>query len=168
MRLAILAAALVFGVITVAPARACNTAQPQGAAILVIEGLIESCGGTLDVKFDRAMLHKMPRKVINTQNPWVAGVNRYEGVLLRDLMSAVHADGTVMTISALDDFRADMTAEEVRTIDVILADTFNGKDMDVRNKGPLFVIFPFTDEPNLAVERHLGQSVWQVNRITVK
>ena len=40
--------------------------------------------------------------------------------------------------------------------------------LPVRDKGPFFVVFPFTDVPELATEERYAQSVWQVNQITVK
>ena len=57
---------------------------------------------------------------------------------------------------------------KVHTRNVILADKRDGVDLPVRDKGPFFVVFPFTEVPELATEARYAQSVWQVNRITVK
>jgi hypothetical protein len=61
-----------------------------------------------------------------------------------------------------------MDVEDTQSIDVILAFRRNGKHMPVREKGPLFVVFPFSDQPSLRVQQRFAQSVWQVSRITVK
>jgi hypothetical protein len=95
-------------------------------------------------------------------------VATYEGVLLRDLLKTVEANGTVLSIAALNDYSADMDVADTQSIDVILAFKRNGKYMPVREKGPLFVVFPFSDRPSLKVQQRFAQSVWQVSRITVK
>lgn len=149
-------------------ASACNLPQPAGEVVLTIEGMIDECNDGLEVRLDRAMLEALPHKVIKTENPWDSGAVTYEGVLLRDLLNYVKADGKTLSFVALNDYRADMPAEDARKYDVILAYKRNGEELSVRDKGPFFVVFPFTDVPELATEDRYAQSVWQVNRITVK
>ena len=52
--------------------------------------------------------------------------------------------------------------------DVILADSRNGEELQVRDRGPPFVVLPFSDQPDLKSEVRYAQSVWQFNRISVK
>jgi hypothetical protein len=80
----------------------------------------------------------------------------------------VKANGTVLRIAALNDYSADIDVADTESIDVILAFKRNGKYMPVRERGPLLVVFPFSDEPDLKVQQRFIQSVWQVSRITVK
>lgn len=147
---------------------ACDLPSPTGEVILKIEGQIQACNSGLEARFDLAMIEALPKREIKTQNPWEQGVVTYQGVLLRDLLDYVKANGNVMSFVALNDFRADISVEDARTIDIVLAYKRNGEYMPVREKGPLFVVFPFTDDPALAVESRFAQSVWQVARITVK
>jgi hypothetical protein len=51
---------------------------------------------------------------------------------------------------------------------VILALKRNGEYMPVRDKGPLFVIYPFDSKPELKTQTYYGRSVWQVAKIVVK
>jgi hypothetical protein len=108
-----------------------------------------------------------PREV-RTQNPWEEGAATYEGVLLRDLLKFVEANGTVLTDCRPQRLQRRHDVADAETIDVILAFKRNGKYMPVREKGPLFVVFPFSDQPALKVQQRFEQSVWQVSRITVK
>lgn len=151
-----------------AASASCDLPSPKGDVILVVEGQIQACNSGLEVRLDREMIGALPKKEIKTQNPWEQGVVTYEGVLLRDLADYVKANGSILSLTALNDYRADISIEDVRNIDVVLAYKRNGVDMPVREKGPLFVVFPFTDQPELAVEARFAQSVWQVARITVK
>ena len=147
---------------------ACSLPQPKGAVVLSIDGMINECNEGLEVHLDRAMIDALPKREIKTENPWDQGPATYEGVLLRDLMKYVKADGKTATLVALNDYRADLTLADMDKYDVILAYRRNGVDLPVRDKGPFFVVFPFADVPELATESRYAQSVWQVNRITVK
>lgn len=147
---------------------ACAIPQPKGEVVLTIDGMINACNEGLEVRLDRAMFEAIPRKQITTENPWDHGPLTYEGVVLRDLMKFAKADGKTLTVTALNDYRADIPLADLDKYDVILADKRDGVELPVRDKGPFFVVFPFTDVPELATEARYAQSVWQVNRITVK
>ncbi len=168
MKILLATAAFALHVMVVGVAAACEIAQPKGAVILSVGGMINACNQGLEVLFDKQMIEAMPKTVIKTENPWEHGLVAYEGVLLRDILKFVRADGKTLTISALNDYRADLSVADAETYDVILAYKREGADIPVREKGPLFAVFPFTDIPALATEARFAQSVWQVNRITVK
>lgn len=165
----VLAAACVLAQLMIGgAAAACSIAQPKGEAILAVDGMINDCNEGLEVHLDRALLESLPRTEISTENPWEHGRVTYQGVLLSDLLKLVKADGKTLTISALNDYRADLSIEDAQRYRIILAYQREGVDIPVRDKGPLFVVFPFSDQPDLATEARYAQSVWQVNRITVK
>jgi hypothetical protein len=168
MKVLFAAAFALLQVVWVGAAAACSLPQPKGDVVLTIEGQIQDCNAGLEARFDMAMLEALPKTEVKTTNPWEEVAVTYEGVLLRDLMDYVKANGSVMSIAALNDYRSDINVADTRNINVILAYKRNGAYMPVREKGPLFVVFPFTDDPSLAIEAHFAQSVWQVARITVK
>jgi hypothetical protein len=168
MRSAVAAAAMFVQLLIVHGAEACSLAPPTGDVVLSIGGMINDCNEGLEVHFDRAMIDALPKKDIKTENPWDHGSSVYEGVLLRDLMKYAKASGKTATFTALNDYRADLPLADMDRYDVILAFKRDGADLPVRDKGPFFVVFPFTDVPELASESRFAQSVWQVNRITVK
>lgn len=168
MKGVIAAAAVVFQLLVCGAASACTIPQPKGEVILKVDGMINDCNEGLEVHFDEALFDALPHKTIKTENPWDQGSSTYEGVLLRDLMKYVKADGQTATFTALNDYRSDITLADIDKYDVILAYKRDGEKLSVREKGPFFVVFPFTDVPELAVESRYAQSVWQVNRITVK
>jgi len=162
------AMAVVIQLLVGGPAGACTIPQPKGAVVLTVDGMINNCNDGLEVGFDRAMVEALPQHEVKTENPWDHGLGSYQGVLLRDLLNYVKADGKTLSFIALNDYRADMPLADAMKYDVILAYRRNGSDLSVRDKGPFFVVFPFTDVPELDTEARYAQSVWQVNRITVK
>lgn len=168
MRLVFAAAAVVVQLLVCGVAGACSIPQPKGEVILTIDGMISACTDGLEVQLDRAMIDALPRRQVTTENPWDHGPVTYEGVLMRDLMKYVEAGGKTANVAALNDYRADISLADLEKYDIILAYKRDGIDLPVRDKGPLFVVFPFTDVPELASEARYAQSVWQVNRITVK
>lgn len=168
MRSVMAAAAVVVHLMMADVASACSLEQPKGEVVLTVDGMINACNNGLEVQLDRAMIAALPRKAIKTENPWDHGPVTYEGVLLRDLLALAKADGKTVTFTALNDYRADIPLADLEKYDVILADTRDGVELPVRDKGPFFVVFPFTDVPELATEARYAQSVWQVNRVTVK
>lgn len=168
MKGVVAAAAVVVQLLISGMANACAIPQPKGEVVLTIGGMINECNDGLEVRLDKAMIQALPRKQVKTENPWDHGPLTYEGVLLRDLMKFVKADGKTLTVTALNDYRADIPLADMDKYDVILADSRDGVELPVRDKGPFFVVFPFTDVPELATEARYAQSVWQVNRITVK
>ena len=168
MRFVVAAAVAVFQLLAVGTAGACTLPPPKGEVILTIDGMINDCNDGLEVHLDRAMIDALPLKEIKTENPWDHGPSTYQGVLLRDLMKYVKADGKAATFTALNDYRSDIPLADLEKYDVILAFKRDGADLPVRDKGPFFVVFPFTDVPELATEARYAQSVWQVNRISVK
>lgn len=146
----------------------CQMKEPQGAVILAVEGQISNCNHGMGVHFDIAMLEALPKTEVKTQNPWEVGEVTYEGVLLRDLAQAVGVTGTVLAFKALNDYSVDIDVADTQAVGVILAYKRNGEYMPVREKGPLFVVFPFSEMSANDLQKRYGQSVWQVAKITVK
>ncbi|OBX34441.1 hypothetical protein A8U91_03494 [Halomonas elongata] len=68
---------------------------------------------------------------------------------------------------ALNGFEASIPISDFERYDVILAMRRNGEPMPIRDFGPLFVVYPFDQHPELRTEAIRFRSVWQVNRIVV-
>jgi hypothetical protein len=163
-----LAMSVTLAVLCAPAALADHWVQHKGSVILTVTGAISHSNVTPMVHFDMDRLQQIPRHVVRTSNPWQQEEAEYEGVLLRDLLAAVGSTGSVMTIYALDGYREDISAADAKTIDVILAYKQDGQYLPVRGKGPLFVVFPFSEHPALLTDTRREQSVWQVNKIVVR
>ena len=168
MNRGIIAAVTLLNILISVRADACSLPQPHTAIILTVSGRIQECNSAPKAHFDIAMLEVLPRSVVTTENPWELTATTYEGVLLRDLLDYVKATGIVLKIRALNDYHADLSAADAKNIDVLLAYKRNGVYMPVREKEPLFIVFPFTDDPSLSTEKRFAQSVWQVKEITIE
>lgn len=147
---------------------AAELSQPAGPVILTLEGAISRTNGDGVARFDRDMLEALSQQTIHTETPWSDGINRFEGPLGRALLDAVGAGGETLVVTALNDYSAEVPLADFYQYDVILALKINGEYMRIRDKGPLFIIYPFTDNPSLNTETMHNRSVWQVSHIRVK
>ena len=88
-----------------------------------------------------------------------------EGVLLSDLMERVGATGTTAVAVALNDYKVDIPAEDFTNYPVILAYRMDGDLLKIRDKGPLWIVYPQDDFPDLKTKQTQAKWVWQVKEI---
>ena len=141
---------------------------PTGRVILTVTGEIGVTNSPAGAVFDKKMLEDLGLHVTKTKTPWTDGQPVFEGPLARDVLKAVGATGKTLKVTALNDYSAEVPVSDMEEFDVILAMKMNGKDMRIRDKGPIFVIYPFDDVPSLYTEVIFNRSVWQVKSITVE
>jgi hypothetical protein len=141
---------------------------PKGQVILTVSGAISQTNGPNVASFDRGMLDNLPKRLTRIETPWTKGMVAFEGPLGAALLDAVGAKGTTLKVVALNDYAAEIPVEDFRKWPVILATTKDGAEMPVRDKGPIFVIYPFDQDPGLYNERYFNRSVWQVKSIEVR
>lgn len=136
---------------------------PSDSVILTVTGEIKVTNVGDSAQFDYAGLEGLPLATLQTTTPWTEGEQTFEGVLLRDLLEALGASGETLQATALNDYGIEIPVSEAEDEDIIVAYRQNGDRMSIRKKGPLWVIYPDTNDSPLATER----MIWQLNRITV-
>ena len=141
---------------------------PKGPVVLTVSGAIANTNGPNGAEFDLEMLNALEQKATTSATPWTEGTVTFDGPLGRALLDAVGATGETMTVVALNDYSADVPVADFRDHDVILATRMDGKEMSVRDKGPLFIIYPFDKEPDLYNEVYFNRSVWQIAKIDIR
>ena len=162
---AALGALVIFGFMATAP-RALEA--PSQDVILTISGEIDTTnmpGGTAQLDLD--LLQTFTRKTITTVTPWTDGLVTFEGALLKDVLEALGAKGQTLKATAINDYSVDIPLEDIRNYNVIIAYKKNGALMSVRDKGPLWIIYPWDKHPELKTEAYHARSIWQLNRIFV-
>lgn len=141
---------------------------PKGPVVLTVSGAIANLNGPNGAEFDMEMLKALEQKTTTSATPWTEGTVTFDGPLGRALLDAVGATGETMKVIALNDYSADVPVADFRQHDVILATRMDGKEMSVRDKGPLFMIYPFDKEPDLYTEVYFNRSVWQISKIEIR
>jgi hypothetical protein len=141
---------------------------PQGRVILEVRGKISNANGAGVALFDRQMLESLPQETVETVTPWTDGQTTFTGPLARDLLTLVGAAGKQVEAVALNDYAVVIPTSDFEDYRVILAMLMNGKPMGVRDKGPLWVIYPWSEHPELQTDVVHGRSIWQLKAINVE
>jgi len=142
--------------------------QPKADSILTVSGKISVTNAPSSAQFDRAMLEKIGMESFTTMTPWYKEPVKFEGVPLKKLMAAVEAKGEKIVAVALNDYSAEVPMEDIAKYNVILALKRDGEYMTPRDKGPLFIVYPYDSNPDLKNQKFYSRSVWQVAKIEVK
>ena len=141
----------------------------EGDILLKITGQVEEFNtDNKEAHFDLALLQSYPVTTIRTDTPWTDGVIEFEGVLLRDLLPSVKSSGQKLIAEAINDYFVTIPVEDVLMYDAIIAYKKDGKLMSIRDKGPLWIIYPWRDNPDLKTELHHSRSVWQLISLRVE
>jgi hypothetical protein len=141
--------------------------KPVGPVVLTLSGRVRNVNDGPNAQFDMTMLEALQQKTLITRTPWFARARRFTGPLMRDVLAAAGAQGSMLRLIALNDYRVDMPMDDVQRHDVLLARLIDDKPMTVREKGPLFVIYPFDDRPELRSAVYYSRSAWQLRTIEV-
>ena len=159
----------VLGLALLAPAvaAAAGLPAPTGEVVLTVSGKIATTNAGATATFDMAMLEALPSRATETETPWTKGKVAFRGPLGSALLDQIGATGTTLKITALNDYAVEVPIEDFRKWPVILATRRDGKPMPVRDKGPIFVIYPFDLDHSLYNELIFSRSAWQVKSIEV-
>jgi len=163
-----LALLLVFSNLLVRQANAQALPKPTGPVILTVSGKISQRNTVNSAEFDAQMLKAIPASQIVTKTPWQVPAARFSGPALKALLSAVGAHGKVLRLIALDRYEVNIPLEDVARYGPVLALRMDDKELKIRNRGPVLLVYPFDTYPEIDSEVYYGRSVWQLERIVVE
>ncbi|MET0211152.1 MAG: hypothetical protein ABW220_19070, partial [Burkholderiaceae bacterium] len=64
--------------------------------------------------------------------------------------------------------KVNIPVADSRQYDVIVARLMDGKPMQVRDKGPLFIVYPFDSHVELRNSVYYGRSAWQLKSMELR
>ena len=154
----------------IAPLRlfAAELAAPEGEIILVISGDLGVTNVGDTAQFDRDMLEQLGVVTIETTTIWTEGLQTFTGVPLAQLMDVVQARGKTLSATAINDYAVDIPAENWGETWPIVSFLHNDEPMSIRDKGPLWIVYPYDSNPDFQTEVIYSRSIWQLDRIIVK
>jgi hypothetical protein len=151
-----------------ASASAQSLPQPTGEVILTVAGKIERKNSPDGALFDRPMLEALGLQTLRTSSPWTDGVPEFQGVPARAVMAAVGAHGESVVAVALNDYQIEIPVQDFEDYPVLFALKMDGHDLTVRDRGPIWIVYPRDDYPELRNERVNARWVWQLSGLTVE
>ena len=150
-----------------APAAQAAADQPKGPVVLSVSGKPGESARGKPALFDMAMLERLPQTSFSTPTPWYAQPRKFTGPLLREVLAVAGARGSLVRAVALNDYRVDIPFDDVQRYEVLLARLLDDKPMPVRDRGPLFIIYPFHQHASLRNPLYFSRCAWQLKAIEV-
>ena len=153
----------------VAGASAASALAPQASnPVLIVTGAIANPNSQDGALFDEAMLMALGTSTIRTTTPWTDGVVEFVGPTLASVLEAVGAKGTVLHAVAVNDYAIDLDAGELLRYGAMLAMKQDGKALSLRDRGPLWLVLPREQHPELMDEAHNAKWIWQLKTIEIR
>jgi hypothetical protein len=147
--------------LTLLPARAIDASAAK--VVLTISG-----GAKAPAVFDMARLAALPQHSFTTTTPWHAGPHKFTGPLLRDVLAAAGAQGHTIEALTLNDYKVSIPFEDAGRFEVVVARLVDDRPMALRDKGPLFIIYPFDSDEQLRNSIYYSRSAWQLKGLVVR
>jgi hypothetical protein len=139
---------------------------PKGDVLLTIHGLITATNGEDgNLQLDQAQLEALPQTEFSTSTTWTSGKPLFKGVLLKDLIAAVGASGGTITLRAVNDYAITMPVAEAADDAPLLAFLMDGQTMSLRDKGPVWMVYPYDVDEKFRTEEVFSRSIWQLTDI---
>lgn len=145
------------------PAARAGLPVPAGRIVLTVT---ESEGHRTDL--DLAGIESLGLVAVETVTPWTEGMQRFEGVPLARLIDAVAPGATMIEATAINAYAIEIPVEDARRHGMLVATRLNGRPMSVRDKGPLWIIYPWSQHPELDRPTYHARSIWQLRTIALR
>ena len=142
-------------------------ATAQAATVLTVTA-VDASGAEIVTDYAIEDLAALPQVELWTDNDYIDAVSLFTGPRLRDVLPEGLTAEDEISLTALNDYSVTIPASDALSYDVILATTLNGKKMSVRDKGPIWVIYPMSDHSELQEASYNDRLIWQLARIGVK
>jgi hypothetical protein len=158
---------LVLLLATVGVAAGAELARPQGEILLTVTGIIGATNDGDAAVFDLEMLQALGAEEFRTATIWTEGQQTFTGVPLRTLIAALAAKGSRLKVSAINNYSVEIPVSDAVEGGPLIAYMRNGEIMMVRDKGPLWIVYPYDARPEYRQEIIYSRSIWQLDHIEV-
>ncbi len=164
----ILRASAMLGILTFGSvANADSLPKRTGNIVLTIDGLSQSISPDSSVQFDLEMLKSLPMEEFTTTTIWTEGPQKFTGVSLFTLVNTLEMQGSHLKASAINDYHVTIPLSDAVENGPIVAYLRNDAPMTVREKGPLWIIYPFDADVKYQAEAVYARSIWQLDHIEI-
>ncbi|MCV2868425.1 molybdopterin-dependent oxidoreductase [Defluviimonas sp. WL0002] len=141
---------------------------PTGEVVLRVCGEIEVRNEEDCAVFDMDSLRAIGHVHLKTSTIWTEGVQEFEGIRLKHLLDRVGVQGELIWASAANDYGADIPVSDATEDGPILAYMMNEELMSLREKGPLWIVYPFDDDSSYRTDLIYSRSVWQLVSLDIR
>lgn len=119
------------------------------------------------VKMTMAEIEALPQKVFRTTTVWTEGQHEFSGVAVKTLLESAGLKGNEVQARALNAYVATIPMDEITDEAPIIATRIDGQHFPRREKGPLWIVYPYDKDPAYQTDTTYGRSLWQLESLTV-
>ena len=142
--------------------------EPAGGEVLLtVSGKISAVNNGDLAEFDVEMLKNIGTVTLETSTIWTEGAQVFTGVELSDLLAVLGVESGSLRASAVNDYAVDIPVSDAVDGGPIVAFLRNGETMSIRDKGPLWIVYPYDNSTEYQSELIYSRSIWQLDRIEV-
>jgi hypothetical protein len=113
-------------------------------------------------------LKAVPQATVNTENEFVDAMTAFDGPLGRDVLALVGEGGSIVVLTAVNDYAVEVPIEDFINYDVVFAMSADGEVFSRRDKGPIWVVYPMSDHTELQDPVYNARLIWQLVKVEVK
>lgn len=114
-----------------------------------------------------ADLSALPQVVFRSKTQWTDGIITFEGPSLQTVLSSTGITGGEIKLTAVNDYSVSIPWSAIEENFPVVANRMNGEPFSVREKGPLWLVFPYDADEEYRTEQIFSYSVWQLDRISM-
>jgi len=156
-----------FAVLVLAGSAFANAGEVTDETVLLsVHGNVEGLSDK-PLELDLKTLISMDATSITTTAPWLDGPTEFKGVRISTLLHSIGANSAQFEAVASNDYRFTLSEIDFEKYPIIIAYEKNKELLNIRTQGPLLIMFPFDDFPELLTERNKAASVWQLIELHV-
>ena len=108
-------------------------------------------------------------KSISTNTPWHDDIAKYTGITIQNFLDQYkNGEFSEISISAMNGYAVDADIRTFVNAGAMLVWLMNDAPISVHNKGPIVVIFPWSQNGSLREDIFTSLAVWHVNSIHIR
>ncbi len=115
----------------------------------------------------RKDLQRFNQTTIKQVTFWTKGETSFTGPLLRDILDKYELKGKNFVASAYNDYKVTIPTKDFYDYDVIIASHVNNKELTVRSKGPLWLMYPWGENGELDQKTYYSRAIWQMTKANI-
>ena len=141
---------------------------PTGAVLLTVTGAVATTASDRGVELDLAQLDAIDRFSFSANTRWHKTRVTFEGTRGDKLMHFLGATGKEVVATALNNYISVIPIEDFLESGLLLASRIDGRQLTVREKGPLWIVYPFDGVPEARLAVLQSRSVWQLAKLEIR
>lgn len=118
-------------------------------------------------RLDHNALRSLPVDSFDTTTIWTDGVQGFAGLRMATLLERLGVAEGLVTLTAANGYQITIPVSEFTPDGALLAYERNGKPMTLRDKGPVWLVYPFDVDDRFRTEYVYANSIWQLDRIDI-